>query len=117
MSQIILAIYALTTSLALIFLKLGSKNGAPFLFIDHKLVLNLGFYSITGIILYGVSFIIYTYLISKFDLGYVIPIATALVYVAIFTASFFIFNETFTAMKIFAISLIMIGVILLNFNK
>lgn len=117
MSQFILAIYAITTSVALIFLKLGTKTGAPVAYINHKLVFNLGFYVIGGIILYGVSFIIYTYLISKYDLGYIIPVATALVYILVFTASFLVFHETFTIIKIAAISLIILGVILLNFNK
>jgi drug/metabolite transporter (DMT)-like permease len=117
MSEIILAIYAATSSLALIFLKLGSKTGAPVSYIDHRLVFNLGFYVISGVFLYGVSFIIYTYLISKYDLGYIIPVATALVYILIFIASFIIFKESFTVAKIAGISMILIGAILLNINK
>lgn len=117
MSQLILALYALTTSFALIFLKLGSKDGAPVSVVDHKVVFNLGFFVIAGIILYGISFVIYTYLISKYDLGFIIPLATALVYIIIFVASFIIFNETFTLMKIIAILMIVTGAILLNLNK
>lgn len=112
-----LILYAIATSLALIFLKLGTKTGAPISYIDHKLVFNLGLYTISGIFLYGVSFLIYTYLISKYDLGYIIPIATALVYIAIFVASFIIFKETFTMLKIMGIGFILIGLVLLNLNK
>ena len=57
------------------------------------------------------------YLISKFDLGYIIPLTTALVYVLIFFASFVIFKEAFTALKIVGIVLIVIGVLLLNLKK
>lgn len=117
MSQLILALYAIATSLALIFLKLGSKTGAPISYIDHKLAFNLGFYTISGIFLYGVSFLIYTYLISKYDLGYIIPIATALVYIVIFVASFIIFKEAFTMLKILGIGFILIGLVLLNLSK
>jgi multidrug transporter EmrE-like cation transporter len=64
--------------------------------------------------LYGTSFVIYTFLIAKYDLGYIIPLTTAIVYVLIFIASFFIFNEVFTALKVIGIVLIVIGVALLN---
>lgn len=117
MSQLILAAYAIATSLALIFLKLGTQSGAPVTYVDNKLHFNLGFYVVSGIILYGISFIIYTYLISKYDLGYIIPIATALVYVLIFVASFIIFKESFTMIKVLGISFILIGLVLLNLNK
>lgn len=117
MSQLILAIYAITTSLALVFLKLGTSTGAPISYVDHKVIFNLGFYTISGIFLYGVSFLVYTYLISKYDLGYIIPIATALVYILIFVASFVIFKEVFTAVKIVGICLILSGLVLLNLSK
>jgi len=117
MTSIILLIYALASAGALVLLKLGSATGAPFSIIDGKPHFNLGLYVIAGIILYGVSFIIYTYLISKNDLGYIIPVSTALVYVGIFLASYFIFKESFTALKITAISMIVLGVILLSLNK
>ncbi len=117
MTNIVLFIYALASSLGLILLKLGSKTGAPVAFIDNKLHFNLGIYAVSGIFLYGVSFVIYTYLISKNDLGFIIPVSTALVYIFIFAASFFIFKEVFTAVKIVGILLILGGLILLNIHR
>lgn len=117
MSTILIAAYVIATALGLIFIKLGSDAGAPISIIEHSLKFNLNFYTVAGIILYGISFLLYTYLISKFDLGYIIPLTTALVYSIIFVASYFIFHEAFTVIKIAAISLIILGVILLNVNK
>ena len=117
-SNIILFIYAITSSAGLILLKLGSQSGgAPVAIVDGRLHFNLGLYAIFGIFLYGLSFVIYTYLISKNDLGYIIPVSTALIYIFIFLASFIIFKEAFTALKIVGIALILGGVILLNINK
>ena len=99
------------------FLKLGTKAGAPVGLVDHKLVFNLGFYTIGGVVLYGISFLLYVYLISKYDLGYIIPIATGLVYVLIFVASFVVFSEAFSMLKIFGIGLILIGLVLMNIAK
>lgn len=114
MSRLILGFYILTTSVALIALKWGSKSGAAIDNVDSKLQLNLNPYIISGVALYGISFLLYTYLIAKYDLGYIIPLTTALVYVVIFTASYFIFDEVFTAFKIAGIILIVSGLALLN---
>jgi len=116
-AQLIILAYAIATSLALIFLKLGSVSGAPASIINGHLHFNLSFYVISGILLYGISFLIYTYLVAKYDLGYIIPLATALVYVAIFIASFIIFKESFTLIKIIAIAFVLGGIILLNVSK
>lgn len=110
----ILILYVLSTTLGLVFLKLGSHTGAPISFVDGRLQLNLGILAISGFILYGISFLLYTYLIAKNDLGYIIPVSTALVYVGIFIASFLLFKEVFTAIKIVGILLIIGGVVLLN---
>jgi len=117
MSIILTIVYILTTSSGLILLKLGTNSGPPVSFVENSLKFNFNLYLISGIALYGLSFLLYIYLISKFDLGYIIPITAAFVYILIFTASFFIFHEAFTMIKISAITLIILGVILLNFNK
>ena len=116
LSNIILLIYALTSTAGLVLLKFGSQTGAPIALVEGRLHFNLGVYAIAGIFLYGLSFLLYTYLIAKNDLGYIIPVSTALVYIGIFLASFFLFKEPFTALKITGILLILGGVILLNIN-
>lgn len=115
--KIITGLYVAVTAAALVVLKLGSKDGAFAQFTNGKLDINLTPYTVGGILLYGVSFLLYMYLISKHDLGYIIPLTTALVYVLIFFASFLIFNEVFTALKVGGIVLIVIGVLLLNLGK
>lgn len=117
MAKIIVSLYVLATSLALVALKLGSKSGAPAQFIDGKIHFNITPYTLTGIALYGISFILYMYLISKYDLGYIIPLTTALVYTLIFVASFIIFKEAFTVLKVIGIVLIVAGLIFLNLKS
>lgn len=117
MSKFILALYVLTTSLALIVLKLGTNTGAPISLADSKLHFNVNIYTVAGIILYGISFLTYIYLISKFDLGYIIPVAAAFVYILIFVASYLIFKEVFTVTKILGITFIVVGLIIMNLKK
>lgn len=117
MANILLIVYALTTSLALVFLKLGSQTEPLISIIGSKLHFNFTLFGISGIILYGISFIVYTALIAKYDLGYIIPLATGLVYVLIFVASFIIFKESFTMIKILGIVAILFGIVLLNIKQ
>ena len=112
-----LIIYVLTTALGLVLIKLGSETNSIAEIVNGKFIFHPTLLNILGVLLYGVSFVLYTYLISKNDLGYIIPLTTALVYVLIFIASFVIFKESFTLQKILAIVLILAGVILLNIKK
>lgn len=117
MSKVIFVAYVLATSLGLIALKLSTAAGLPIGFAHGSIYFNLNIYTVAGVLLYGTSFLLYLYLISKFSLGYIIPITTALVYVLVFIASFLIFKEPFTLLKVSAIILIMGGLFLLNMNK
>lgn len=114
MSKIILAIYVLSATFALVFLKLGTTDGLPIQYINSRLQFHLNAYVVIGFGLYGFSFLSYMYLIAKNDLGYIIPFAASIVYVLLFTASYFVFKEVFTATKLIAIVLIMTGGVLIN---
>lgn len=114
MSKLVIGLYVIITSLALVVLKLSSKAGAPVQFLENQLHFNINPLTVLGICLYGASFVLYTYLISKFDLGYIIPLTTACVYALIFVASFVIFKEQFTVLKIGGIIFILVGLTLLN---
>lgn len=117
MDKLLTVLYIITTTSGLILLKLGTDSGSFVSFVGGKLAWNINLPSVAGIALYGASFLIYMYLVSKFELGYIIPLTTAFVYIIIFIASFLIFHETFTVLKIIAISMIILGVVLLNLNK
>jgi small multidrug resistance pump len=112
-----LAIYVLTTTSALIIMKLGTQAGLPIEYVNSKLQFNINTYTVIGIIMFGISFITYIYLISKNDLGYIIPLAAAFVYIIMFVGSAVIFKEVFTATKILGIALIVIGLIFLNLKR
>lgn len=107
-------IYVLATAAGLVLIKLGSANGAIVELVGGKIAFNMSLVNTLGILLYAISFVLYTFLIAKHNLGYIIPLTTGLVYVIIFIASFFIFKEPFSALKLTAIIMILCGVALLN---
>lgn len=117
MSILFLILYVLATAGGLIFIKLGTTNGFPVSVVENAVKFNLNPQFILGILLYGISFFLYIYLISKFQLGFIIPLTTALVYTLVFFASYFVFHEVFTVVKVAAIALIITGVIILSLNK
>lgn len=116
-SKYILVLYVLATTAGLIVLKLGSSEGAPVALSSGRLVFNINILNTLGLMLYLFSFICYSYIISKYDLGYIIPLAGSFVYIVMFFASFIIFKEKFTILKIAGISLIIIGISLLNIKS
>lgn len=103
--------------MGLVVLKLGSAAGAPISIANSRLMFNLNPQAIAGLMLYGISFLLYIYLISKNDLGYIIPLTSAFVYVLVFLASWIVFKESFTMMKTLSIALIIGGIVLLGLSK
>ena len=79
-------------------------------FIDWKISL----LSIVGLVCYLCSFLMYMFLISKFDMSYIVPVTTGIVQVATFVLAILIFKESVTVSKVFATVLILIGVIIMN---
>ncbi len=117
MQKIIIALYILITSSALVVLKLGSKGGSLIQYIDNKLHFHISPLILLGVVLYGISFPLYVYIISKYSLGYIIPLTAAFIYTVVFFASFVFFNEVFTLTKIIGISLIILGLVFLNLKS
>ena len=103
--------------MGLIILKRGAESGLPVSILNNKVHYNLNPYTLIGLTLYGISFVLYVYLISKYDLGYIIPVLAAFVYILIFLASFVLFKEVFTATKVMGICLIVVGLILINIKS
>jgi multidrug transporter EmrE-like cation transporter len=117
MNKLLIILYVLTTSGALTMIKLGSTGGAVVSIVDGKLAFNLNTFSVCGIIAYGISFLLYLSLLSKYEIGFIIPLTTGLIYILIFAASYFIFHEPFSLLKVLAIVLIVVGVFLLNYSQ
>lgn len=107
-------LYVLTTAGGLVLIKIGSEAGAIVEFVAGKLAFNFTLANVIGILLYGISFVLYTFLIAKNNLGYIVPLTTGLVYILVFAASFFIFKESFSTVKLIAIIMVLVGVGLLN---
>ncbi len=67
-----------------------------------------------GFSMYASSFLMFMFILSKFKLNVAYPLATALFFVYISLASYFILKESFSAQQVIGIVFCMLGVILIG---
>jgi small multidrug resistance pump len=109
--------YILLTTGGLVAIKIGTSANEHVLKISERLSIPFNISIISGVLMYGLSFLVYIYLISKFELSYIIPVTAAVIYILVFVASFTIFHESISWMKIIGIILIVSGLVVLNAGK
>jgi len=68
---------------------------------------------ISGMILFGISFVVYLFALAKFQLNIAYPIFVSAGIILIATASWFLFKETLSWPQVFGIVAIIFGIFLL----
>lgn len=68
--------------------------------------------TLLGIVCYGLSFLLYIFLLNKFDLSFISPITIGVVYVLLMITAIVFFSEHFTVLKIIGCILILVGVVM-----
>lgn len=114
---ILIAVYIILTIGGVVLFKLGTQKDFLVSIATGIFTLKISLISIIGLVCYLCSFFMYMFLISKFDLTYIVPVTTGIVQVATFVLAIMIFKEIVTVSKVVATGLILIGVILLNIKK
>ena len=72
--------------------------------------------SLVGYMCYGISFLLYTVIISKFELGYISPILSGVVQIVTLIVAFFVFKEQFSLNAGIGAAMIIAGVIIMNWK-
>ena len=98
-------------------LKFGSTSAVKTLFTIPFVNLNVSLTTFIGFIAYGLSFMFYTILLSKFDLSFISPLTVGIVYVLLMITAFIFFKEDITFVKLLGSSLILIGILLIVIKK
>ena len=114
---ILIVVYIILTIAGVVLFKLGTQKDFLVSIATGVFTLKISLMSIIGLVCYLYSFLMYMFLISKFDLTYIVPVTTGIVQVATFVLAIMIFKEIVTVSKVVATGLILIGVILLNIKK
>ena len=116
-NYILIAVY-LIFSLAGVFLfKIGCQKEFLVSVSTGIFSLNISLISIIGLLCYVCSFLMYMFLISKFDMTYIVPVTTGITYILTFILAVLIFKESVTVNKVIGSVLILAGVLVINMKK
>ncbi|SDA69954.1 Multidrug transporter EmrE [Butyrivibrio sp. INlla18] len=113
---VFLAVYLAFTLVGMTLIKMGA-NG------KGRVLLELGFMKVTptlilGILCYGISFLMYTVVISQMQISLAMPIVAAANSIAIVLIGLVIFKEVLNFGQLFGIGVVTIGVFIIGvFSK
>lgn len=114
MRYILCAVYIFFSVTGLTFIKLGSKSVDAVGFTIPFLEITLNKLSVIGILSYGISFLLYLGVISKFDLGVIVPIIGGVINISVLCVSLFLLKETLTMNMIIGAIIIIVGIVIMN---
>lgn len=117
MNFILIALYVIFAVGGSSLIKYGSLSKAAALFTLP--IVNVGFslVSFIGILCYGLSFVLYIILLSKFELSFISPLTVGLVYVLLMLTAAFFFQEQFTWLKLTGCMIILAGILMILSGK
>ncbi|NLK24380.1 MAG: hypothetical protein GX309_10525 [Clostridiales bacterium] len=116
-NYILIALYLAFTLAGVFLFKIGCNKEFLVSISTGIFSLHISLISILGLISYVISFLMYMFLISKFDMTYIVPVTTGINYILTFIFAVMIFKESITVNKILGSMLILIGVIIINIKK
>lgn len=111
--MLIFLIYVLSSSFGIILFKLGSK-GVNFTISNSDIGLKLSYFSLIGLTLYVVSFLLWMIIISKNDVSKIVPIGLGATNILIMFLSYFLLGETISMVQLIGVLTVIIGVVLMN---
>jgi len=111
MTWVYIALYVVFAVVGSTLLKAGAS--AEELFTVPLINLPVSLITLFGILSYGVSFILYTVLLSRLELSFLSPVTVGLVYILLMLTAVFFFHEPMTASKISGSLLVLVGVLLM----
>ncbi len=117
MNVVFIVLYVIFAVSGSTLLKYGGLEKIKTLFTVPGVNMSVSWVTLIGFICYGISFLLYTILLNKFDLSFISPLTVALVYILLMITAFVIFKEPITTTKIIGCSLILIGILFMIKGK
>ena len=114
MDKILFLIYVLLSISGMLLVKLGVAHPLNIIIKSNTFSVSAGFVTTLGLLLYIGSFLLWTKLVTLYDLSYFVPLATAITQVVVVILAIFIFKENFTLYKSIGVVLAIAGIIFMN---
>lgn len=116
MKFILVGIYMIFALSGLTLMKLGGNTGTLSLK-NSDFIVSMSWISAIGFICYIASFLLFTKIVVKFDLSYIMPIITGITQILTLVIAAIVFKEKFTVQSIVGASLVIIGIVVMNWKK
>ena len=115
MQVALVLIYLALTVSGLVLMKWGGNPGS--LAIEAgNINLGMSLISAAGFVCYIGSFLLFTRLVIMFDLSFIMPLCTGIVQILTLISAHFIFKEQIGIRGVVGASMVIIGIIVMNFN-
>lgn len=108
----ICVLYILLTLIGMTLIKMGGRSSDFYIQILH-FIINIKI--LIGIFFYGLSFLLYTFVISKMQLSITMPLLAAINSCAIVIIGVVIFKEILNLGQVVGIAIVIIGVFVMGF--
>lgn len=115
MQIVLVIIYLILTISGLILMKKGGNPGS-FAIKEGSINFGMSLVSLAGFVCYLGSFLLFTRMVVMFDLSYIMPLITGIVQILTLVASKFIFKEEISINGIIGISLVIVGIVIMNWK-
>ena len=109
-------VYIVLSVTGVVLIKYGAKHPLSLSTGDGHFALSFGYITLLGLLCYVCSFLLYTSLVAKNDLSYIVPLSTGAAYLLTFAASVGIFHEKISTTRIIGSVIILAGIILVSWK-
>lgn len=116
MKFVLVLSYLIFSILGLLLMKKGGNAGSIRLY-DGNVGFSFNLISFIGIVFYVFSFLLYTKVVTTFDLSYISPIITGVSQVLILLTSWSFLKETISKQGVIGAVIIIIGILVMNIKK
>ena len=111
-----ISVYILFTTGGLVLMKMGN-NAGTLAIQDSTVNFSVNTISLIGLILYIVSFLMFTKIVTTYDLSYIYPMLAGIVQVLSLIAAIFILKESISWIGIVGVALVIIGIVVMNISR
>ena len=116
MKIVLVAVYLFCSILGMVLMKKGGNAGSVAIN-NGNVGLTINAISFIGLLFYIISFLLYTKVVTTFDLSYISPLITGVSQILILIASWGFLKETISKQGIIGAVIIIIGIIVMNLKK
>lgn len=116
MKLLLIGVYLILTVAGVTLMKLGGNSGA--IAIKEGIFdFNISLISAAGFLCYIFSFLIFTKLVTMFDLSFIMPLSAGATQILTLVVSYFVFKEKLPIQAIIGASCVILGIIVMNWKR